>query len=485
MSYSITAAPDAPPIYNEQGNPNWSQWDDNGILDLYTYGSALTTNIEQSNFLTSSLQFNYRPVTGLIFSANLGYNFNYNTTNSFNPIVSQNPYRTTTGVANFNTSNNRGWIVEPEMSYHTLLGKGNMDITVGGTFNNVKTSVISQMGAGYTDDNLIFSINNAPVITAADASALYKYGGAFGIIKYNLKDKYIFDLNGRRDGSSRFGPGKQFGNFGSAGAAWIMSEEKWFKNAIPTFIDFAKLKGGYGVVGSDGGVGDYQYLSLWSATASTSTNAHLPPYGGVQPYQPYNPPNQNFHWATTKNLDVGIEIGLLKDSKIYLQERYYRNRTSDQLTSNPIPDFTGFNLLYQNLPATIQNSGWESIVSANLIANKNIKWSVNFNISINANKLVSFPGIANSPYATLYSIGKSLSDRYLLHYIGIDPLTGQYAFEDHNHDGKIVASGGLSDAIDNLDTYIVKELSPKYFGGFGTQFSYKSLSIGLNFSYKK
>lgn len=481
ISLDMLSAPNAPPIFNAKGDPNWEEWNNRGLVNLYPYSRSLTSTSEKSNFLTSNLRFNYRPLRGLVFSVNLGYNLNYNTTNYFEPISSKNPYQSATGQANFNKTNNRGWIIEPQASYHTVLGAGKLDVTVGGTYNNVSTLLSSQYGLGYTDDNLLYSINNAQSIYASDASALYKYGGAFGIIKYNLEDRYIINLNGRRDGSSRFGPGKQYGNFGSVGAAWIASEEKWFKKALPGFINFFKFKAGYGILGSDGGVGDYQYLSLWSSSINYNI---LPTYGGIQPYQPYNPPNQNFHWATNKNLDAGVEIGLLKDNNIYLEIRYYLNRTSNQLTNNPLPDFTGFSSLLQNLPATIQNKGWEGRLNATLIEKKDFRWTAGFNISINKNKLVAFPGLANSPYSTRYVVGDPLNTRYVYHYLGIDPLNGQYAFKDQNNDGQLTGAGDVP-GISNPDAIVRLKLDPQYFGGFSTMFTYKALSLGLDFSYKK
>jgi hypothetical protein len=168
-----------------------------------------------------------------------------------------------------------------------------------------------------------------------------------------------------------------------------------------------------------------------------------------------------------------------------LEARYYRNRTSDQITSNPIPDFTGFSSLVYNLPATIQNSGWEGIAHASVIKNRDFNWDVNFNISANRNDLVSFPGLANSPYAQIYTIGKPLGGTYVYHCLGVDPLTGQWAFADLNHDGLISGGGAAPQQNQPLDAYF-KDLTPTYFGGFSTAFTYKhSLLLSLNFSFKK
>ncbi len=82
-------------------------------------------------------------------------------------------------------------------------------------------------GAGFTDDALPYTLTNALFVDGEDNYGQYKYAGIFGRLSYNLSNKYLINLNGRRDGSSRFGPGNQFGNFGSIGAGWIFSEENF------------------------------------------------------------------------------------------------------------------------------------------------------------------------------------------------------------------------------------------------------------------
>lgn len=84
------------------------------------------------------------------------------------------------------------------------------------------------------------------------------YNSIFARLGYNWKHKYFINLTGRRDGSSRFGPEKHFANFGAIGGAWILSEEKFLKNKLPS-LSFAKIRGSYGITGSDQ-IGDYGYL---------------------------------------------------------------------------------------------------------------------------------------------------------------------------------------------------------------------------------
>src|SRR5690606_34761148 len=97
-------------------------------------------------------------------------------------------------------------------------------------------------------------------------------------IGYNWAQKYFINLTGRRDGSSRFGPDKRFANFGAIGGAWIFSEESFIKENL-SFLSFGKLRGSYGITGSDQ-IGDYKYLDAYESTAGP---------GGLYPTQLTNP----------------------------------------------------------------------------------------------------------------------------------------------------------------------------------------------------
>ncbi|MCG8318944.1 MAG: TonB-dependent receptor [Cytophagales bacterium] len=87
----------------------------------------------------------------------------------------------------------------------------------------------------------------------------YRYNGAYLRFGYNFRGKYVLNLTGRRDSSSRFGPNNQFGNFGAIGIAWIFSEEA-FIDSVPEFLSFGKLRGSYGTTGNDL-IGEYQFLA--------------------------------------------------------------------------------------------------------------------------------------------------------------------------------------------------------------------------------
>jgi len=232
-----------------------------------------------------------------------------------------------------------------------------------------------------------------------------------------------------------------------------------------SFLSFGKLRSSYGITGSDQ-IGDYQYLDSWSSTVN--------PYQGTSGLYPTRLLNTDYSWETNRKLAIGLDLGFLKD-RILISGDYYYNRSSNHLLSYSLPSQTGFTSILENLPATIQNNGWEFSVNTKNINSDKFKWQTTFNLTIPSNKLVSFPGIATSSYAGTYTVGQSLNTRRGLEYTGVDPTTGVVTFKDQNGDGIINSSDVVN--IGNLD--------PKFYGGLQNTFSYKSLSLNVFFQFAK
>lgn len=478
--------PDAPPVYDTKGNLNYADWDAAGLNNSYPFAAILQPYSSSTNFLTGHLQLDYQIVKGLTISLSSGYNNALISQKKLTPMASLDPLIApyVGGLAFFGDNRNNNWILEPQLHFSTFIGGGNFSVLLGGSAQNTMTDGKSTLGIGYTSDALINSITSAPVQQSFENYGQYKYAAVFGRISYNWHNRYIVNLNARRDGSSRFGPGRQFGNFGSAGVAWIASEEQWVKNALPAFISFVKVRGSYGLTGSDA-IGDYQYLSQWSSGLSTSTP--LPGYNGVSPLINLHAVDQQYQWQVNKKLEGALNLGFLKDNRINLELAYYRDRCDNQLLNYPTPAFSGFGSVTANWPANVQNSGLEALVSADIIKGNGFTWSANMNFSINRNKLIAYPNLELSPYGSRLKIGKSLNTMYVLHLLGVDPRTGQYSYEDRNHDGIINpgSSGNFSPGTGTDDRTVAIDLNPAYTGGIGTNLGYKNYRLSLFGDFRK
>ena len=469
---NVTMAPDAPPIYDSLGNLNYAGWggkNNNASAEgAYPFQSIKQPYTDKTNFLNSNLSLSYQIIRGLQVSSSFGYNIAQANLETIVPIASQNPLYNPTGNMSLANTHNVNWIIEPKLTYSTQFSKGKLNLLVGATSSQTNTDGLYASGQSYTSDDLINSIRNAPAYYSSENFGEYRYFGAFARLTFMWKDSYILNFNARRDGSSNFGPGKQFGNFGSAGAAWIASDQDWVRKILPRYISFLKLRGSYGITGSDQ-VAPYSYVSQYSGTL---------PYNGASSLVPLINPNPNFRWQSNKKLEGALNLGLFKD-KISIQAAWYRDRCGNQLVPFPTPVFTGFPTVVENSPALVENSGWEFTASAEIVKTRKFSWSANFNISFNRNKLVAYPDFSQSPYTAKYQIGKPLNINYALHYVGVDPQTGQYSYLDKNHTGYISYNPGQP----GDDSYVVN-LSPRLFGGLGMDISFAGLHASLFFNIK-
>ena len=138
---------------------------------------------------------------------------------------------------------------------------------MGSTLQQQKTKRLFLNGFGFSSNSLIHDLASASIKTIdLSDETVYKYQAFFARINYNWDARYILNITGRRDGSSRFGPGKQFATFGAVGAAWMFSNEDFLKDN--TILSFGKLRTSYGTTGNDQ-IGDYQFLDTYSSSGIT------------------------------------------------------------------------------------------------------------------------------------------------------------------------------------------------------------------------
>jgi TonB-linked SusC/RagA family outer membrane protein len=471
MPAQVTLPPNAPAIWDNNGNLNYAGWAPR--TNDFTFGSLLNPYNAKTNFYNLGLSLQYQIFKGLNIKTDFGYNQIQTDQITSTTISSQNPANNPTGSSSFGFNKIRNLIIEPQITYENYVNKGLLSVLVGVSKQNHTTDAWNINGSGYTNDALLKSIIYAPIQFSSNYYGEYKYAAIFGRVNYNWKNKYILNLNARRDGSSKFGPGRQFGNFGSIGTAWIISEENWIKNRIQ-FLSFAKLRGSYGAVGNDK-IGDYSYLPLWN-TQGTGYS-----YNGLTPLSPLGHSDSLLQWEVNRKLELAVNLGFFKD-RITLEVSWYRNRCNNQLVQFPTPSFTGFNAVTSNSPANVQNSGLEFLLNSKIFDFKNFSWSINFNVSINRNKLLAYPNLSQSPYASAFVVGKPLNIKYLFHYTGVDPQTGLYTFEDKNKDGRISLDFSRPGISDDRSIY---DLSPKFLGGIANSFKYKSWDLSFFVYFKK
>jgi len=461
---ALILSPNAPSLYDESGNLNWENSTfDNPLANLNgeyrSYG----------NYLRANSVLSYRPFKNFELKANLGY---YNTNLEETRTAPNTLYDPAYGLDSsyslliLNRGELRSYIVEPQANYKFNLSKGVLNFLVGATVQNDKKASALWFASNFSSNSLIYNpAAAADLLIASNNEEEYRYRAFFGRINFNWDHKYIINLTARRDGSSRFGPGRQYANFGAVGAAYIFSEEIFIKEKLP-FISFGKLRASYGTTGNDQ-IGNYGFLDTYS-----TSGLFYQGYPVLQPLQLYNP---NFGWEANKKIEASLELGFLKD-RILFTTSFYRNRSSSQLVGIPLPATTGFPSIQSNLNATVQNTGVELELKTENLSSNNFEWTTAINFTIPRNKLVSFPYLETSTYSNQYVVGQPLDILVLYQSTGVDSQSGVYTFEDVNGDGII---NSPADRTANIDT------GPKFYGGLQNSIRYKNLAIDFHFQFVK
>jgi TonB-linked SusC/RagA family outer membrane protein len=417
-----------------------------------------------SENLHSRFNVNYRLFKDLLLKVNLGYNSFRTDEVAVNPKASLAPNTTTQPYSNFGNLGSTSWIVEPQAEYKKNIGKGRMTLLAGGSLQQRVVESEYIRADNYSSDALIYSIAAAGALTASNNYEQYRYAATFGRASYHYNEKYLLNTSFRVDGSSRFGPGKRISSFTSVGAGWIFSKERFFSFA-DRWLSFGKLRASYGTTGNDQ-IGNYRYLDLWSNTPFN--------YQGVPGLYPGSLFNPDLNWERTRKMEAALELGFLKD-RLLFSVAHYRHRSGNQLISYRLPTQAGSSFVTRNLPALVENTGWEMVLSYRTRTSKKLSYSGAVNITLPNNKLVSFPGLAASSYANSYREGYSLSLYERYQFLGVNDTTGVYRFTDYNKDG----------VINGRDQELTGDVDPGFYGGFQNEVGWRNLKLAVFFEFRK
>ena len=469
---AMTLAPVAPNLYNANTSLNW-QPNSSGISTFNNpIGYLFKISKKKADNLVGTASLSYQIAKGFEVKSNFGYtklqlgSIDYGTIESTAPEYRQFAIN---GQTNFANSSVSSWSIEPQINYITNIAKGKLELLVGSTVQKEEKIASLIVGSGFNSDQVREDIKSATtLISGSSFNSIYKYNALFGRVNYNFKDKYILNLSARRDGSSRFGSENQFHNFWASGVAWVFSQEEFVNECIGA-LSFGKLRASYGTTGSDQ-ISDYRFLSLYNALSISN------PYQGVIGYRPNNLSNPYLQWEETRKLQFGIDLGFLKD-RILINANYSINRSSNQLLQNVLPIITGFSDISANLPATVQNTGWELTLSTINLDASGFKWSSSLNITLPKNRLLSVEDFENSPLKLGYAIGEPINRQKVYHFLGVDPATGIFQFQDRN--------GNPTTAPVYEDANVILSTDPKFYGGFQNTFEYKGIQIDFLFQFTK
>lgn len=286
--------------------------------------------------------------------------------------------------------------------------------------------------------------------TAAEARPFYNVDetrlvSGFGRANWTIKDRYLFTATVRRDGSSKFAIGNQYGTFPSAAFAWRVLDDPFLKGRTP--LSDLKFRVSWGRNGNQS-VGNY--LSYLAYTyGQVTAQAQL----GNQFVTTIRPGSidPNLKWETTTSTNVGLDYGFL-ENRITGTLDYYTKKTSDLLFDVPTAAGVALsNHIVTNI-GSLQNRGFELSLNALLIdrAESGFRWDANFNASTNRNKLLTIDrpgitrlltgGIAGGVGTNIQVLqpGQPINSFLVYHQIG--DTAGVPIYEDLNKDGIINSS---------------------------------------------
>ena len=302
----------------------------------------------------------------------------------------------------------------------------------------------------------------------------------YGRINYSFDGKYLLTATVRRDASSRFSKDTRWGTFPSVALGWTLTEEPWLKNQ--KVLSNLKLRASYGVTGQQEGIGNYNYLPVYTYSV-TGAEAFI----NGQYINTYRPEAyvSDLKWETTTSWNFGLDFGFL-DGRIGGAIDFYTRKTKDLLASVPTAAGTNFSKTILTNVGNVDSKGIEVSLNATPIQTKDWEWNLSYNFTWQNMKVKNL-SLTKGGSQTNVRVGPSIDAYqfqvlsegyepymfYVYHQL-YDSKTGkpiEGAYADLNNDGEINES----------DLYRYHSPAPKYIMGLSTSLRYKQLTLGMSF----
>lgn len=349
--------------------------------------------------------------------------------------------------------------------------KSNVDLTAGYDYQYWKSTTplyYTKSAAG----------TNLSTVKASDyRHVMLSY---YGRINYSFDGKYLLTATVRRDASSRFSKDTRWGTFPSVALGWTLTEEPWLKNQ--KVLSNLKLRASYGVTGQQEGIGNYNYLPVYTYSV-TGAEAFI----NGQYINTYRPEAyvSDLKWETTTSWNFGLDFGFL-NGRIGGAIDFYTRKTKDLLASVPTAAGTNFSKTILTNVGNVDSKGIEISLNATLIQTKDWEWNLSYNFTWQNMKVKNL-SLTKGGSQTNVKVGPSIDAYqfqvlsegyepymfYVYHQL-YDSKTGkpiEGAYADLNNDGE----------INDADLYRYHSPAPKYIMGLSTSLRYKQLTLGMSF----
>lgn len=347
--------------------------------------AAYTWNKYEQNSITGNAWFTAEPIKGLVYKFNMGADLYRYNGRSYDADYTVGQYQINSpDTYEMNNSRSNRFLFEHTLTYDKSIKKHHINAMVGITSEETR-------GYGFNASARMMPSQNVLILGATQLSSSKEVGSSeshssmysyLARLMYSYDGKYMLTANFRRDGSSNFAKENRYGNFPSFSAAWRVSQEKFMKSL--TWLDDLKIRASWGKIGNSN-IDPYQYQSTVSFDAVRYYLNDVENTGAL----PLTPSNADVKWEESESTDIGFDLTVL-NHRLTLTADYYRNKTNDMLVSVPIAYSAGY---LENFPTmnagSIENKGFEFIVTWRDHIGKNFDYSVSANLSTVKNKVLS------------------------------------------------------------------------------------------------
>lgn len=446
------------PIYNEDGSYAYDPA--NAARENPVAMLRLPVNKAETFRVLSSISADYTIVPGLSFKTSWAADMSFIDETFFMPPVGIRSFASSGGMGAARSTKDQLWVNENTLTFDHTYGDHNVNLLGGVSFQESRYSFVEARRSNFASNDISL-ISAGGTLSGANATVQeWSIASFFARANYGFKNRYLLTVNFRTDGSSRFGADNRWGYFPSAAAAWRISQEPFL--ADNDKISNLKLRASWGITGNQN-IPNYASYTLYSGGSN---------YLNTPGFFPASLGDSNLGWEKTKQVDVGLDLGLFSD-RISVLADYYVKNTSDLLISVQVPRSTGFASGIQNV-GEIQNKGFEfELTTRNLVGN--FRWTTSLNMTFNRNKVVSLPegdiygGLGNLNVARE---GLPLGVFYGWQMVGVNPQTGMIDFA--RADGTV----GPPDFAE--DKRVIGNPNPDFFGGITNTFLYKGFDLSIN-----
>lgn len=439
--------------------------------------ALLPTDEKNAYYLLNNSYLQFKLGSHWTWRTTLGVKWNYKREDYFSP--KKGSYQEKTNSAKAETIESQDLLTEHTLTYTLQKGVHSFTALGGFTAQKGKDKGLSTEVANFANDITGFHDLNSAQLKKSVKSGYHNWGYMSYLtrLNYAYDNRYLLTIVARYDGSSRFSEGNKWAFFPSLSAGWRITEEQFMKRQ--TVVNDLKLRASYGRVGN-------QAIDIYSTQSLFSSNSTIIGGEEVVTYKPSKVPNPNLTWEKTDQFDVGLDFAFL-NSRLTGSLDYYHKKTRDLLWEISVPSYIGQSTQLQNLGA-LTNQGVEFSLNASLIDTKDFGWDASFNIATNKNKVLSLGPDKEKYvgehwggyYSSILRVGSPVGLFYGQVYEGV--LTQQDIDA-----GNLTARPGdakfKSIPDDPNNSTVIGNANPDFFGGLGTTFKYKGISLNAFFQY--